>query len=126
MLACPRVLAARSPLGLLAPPNAPEWDGCERFCACGAGRAAGCVVGLDAGCVDGLDADPFPVEGRAICELPVFGRVPPGWPKPRSADGFLAGAFPAPIRLFAPAFAPPGCVDGRPCILFPAWAFLLP
>src|SRR5580704_3727908 len=115
MLAWPRVLAARSLFGLLAPPKALELDDCGRlFCCEPDGLAAGCVVdaGLEAGCVDAAGREPcvLPVEGRVAAVLLVFGRVPPDWLKPRSPEGFLAGAEEL-GRVFAAApgvrFAPP-------------------
>ena len=110
MLACPRLLAARSLFGLLTPPKAPPFDEgcCWRLACCGAGRAAGCglfCAGLDALelPVAGLAAGVLPVAGRAAGVLLVVGRVPPVWPKPRSPEGFLAGELPVATRLFAPA-----------------------
>jgi hypothetical protein len=76
MLAWPRVLAARSLFGLLAPPKAPELDDCGRLVCCEPdGLAAGWVVdaGVEAGCVDAAGRDPcmLPVEGRVSAVLPV-------------------------------------------------------
>jgi hypothetical protein len=60
------------------------------------------------------------VEGRAVGVSVVLGRVAPGCPYPRSLEGFLVGALPVLIRLFAPALGLPGAVDGRVGVLLGA------
>jgi hypothetical protein len=135
MLLCPRLLAARSLDGLLAPPNAPPPLDCGLLDGCVAGRAAACelaagreacvlpvdgrVLGEVAVPALGRDAGVLPLAGLDACMLPVLGRVPPCVAKPRSPEGVFAGCAPPALFIF-PAFAFPGEVDGR------VWAFLFP
>jgi hypothetical protein len=114
-LVCPRLLAARSLLALLAPANAPEVDGWGRFACWEVGGVEGWVA-----CV-GLDAGAFPAVGREDCVVGGVGLVPPAWPKPRSPDGFLAGGLTEFRRSLEAAFGlRGGIVDAPPCVELPA------
>jgi len=73
-------------------------------------RAEGCVA-----CV-GLYAGAFPADEREACAVLGVGLVPPAWLKPRSPDGFLAGALTEFKRSLEAAFGLRGIVDDPPCM----------